>query len=403
MFARFLSAALLQRLREGRVDVAAEGSASVFGPPAARLSATVRLHDGRFWSALPRGSLALAESYADGSWDCDDLVTLVRIGARELPRMDRWRRPLAPLRHAVTRMPRNTREGARRHIAAHYDLGNDMFRLFLDETMTYSCALFESPEMSLREAQEAKLDRACRKLELTPDDEVLEIGAGWGSFALHAAGNYGCRVTTTTISREQHALAVERVREAGLNDRVTVLLSDYRDLRGRFDKLVSIEMIEAVGWQYFERFFRRCGALLREDGLMLLQAITIDDRAYELEKSSRSFIRQLIFPSGCLPSVEVICGCVARATDLRMVDLEDMTPHYPETLRRWRENFLANARRAQELGYDRRFRRIWELYFAWCEGGFRERRIENVQALLARPSYRGSGGRGERARALTET
>jgi cyclopropane-fatty-acyl-phospholipid synthase len=339
----------------------------------------------------------------DGSWDCDDLVTLVRIGAREIPRIDRWRRPFLPARRALSRVPRNTRSAARRHIAAHYDLGNDLFRLFLDETMTYSCAVFESPDMTLREAQEAKLDRVCRKLELTPDDHVVEIGSGWGSFALHAAGRYGCRVTTTTISREQHAVAAQRVRAAGLDDRVRVLLADYRDLRGRFDKLVSIEMIEAVGWQYFDLFFRRCSELLRPDGLMLLQAITIDDRAYALEKATRSFIRQLIFPSGCLPSVEVIRRCAARATDMRMLDLEDITRHYPETLRRWRENFIRTEARAEQMGYDRRFRRLWELYFAWCEGGFRERRIGDVQALLAKPAYRGSASLRDSRRLLSQT
>jgi cyclopropane-fatty-acyl-phospholipid synthase len=405
MSARLLSAALLNRLREGRVELVEGRRRRAFGPPDARLAATVRLHDERFLSALPRGSLALAETYADGSWDSDDLVTLVRVGARELPRLDRWRRPLAPLLRALTRVPRNTREGARRHVAAHYDLGNDMFRLFLDDTMTYSCAFFESPEASLREAQEAKLDRVCRKLELGPDDHVLEIGTGWGSFALHAAGRYGCRVTTTTISREQRAVAVERVRAAGLGDAVTVLSQDYRDLRGRFDKLASIEMIEAVGWQYFDLFFRRCAELLRPDGLMLLQAITIADRAYELEKVTRSFIKQLIFPAGCLPSVEVIRRSVEHVTDLRMLDLEDITEHYPETLRRWRENFVRSANRASELGYDLRFRRLWELYLAWCEGGFRERRIGDVQALLAKPSYRGYGSplRRHRTRVLTQS
>ena len=327
----------------------------------------------------------------------------MRIGAREMPRIDRLRRPVAPLAKALSRIPRNTRAGSRRHVAAHYDLGTDMFRLFLDETMTYSCAFFESPEMTLREAQEAKLDRVCRKLELGPDDHLLEIGSGWGSLALHAAGLYGSRVTTTTISREQHAVAIERVREAGLDDRVTVLLEDYRDLRGRFDKLVSIEMVEAVGWQYFDLYFRRCSELLRPHGLMLLQAITVDDRAYELEKSTRSFIRQLIFPSGCLPSVEVIRRCVGRVTDLQMLDLEDITDHYPETLRRWRENFVRSASRAAELGYDLRFRRLWELYFAWCEGGFRERRIGDVQALLAKPSYLNSVSPPRRSQILTES
>ncbi|MEA2402094.1 MAG: cyclopropane-fatty-acyl-phospholipid synthase [Thermoleophilaceae bacterium] len=391
MFARHVSVALLNRLREGRVELDDGDGAQAFGPPDSALRATVRMHDDRFLRALPRGSLALAEAYVDGAWDTDDLVTLVRVGAREMPRIDRWRRPLTPLLSALSRVPRNTRDGSRRHIAAHYDLGNDMFRLFLDETMTYSCAFFESPEVTLREAQEAKLDRVCRKLELGPDDELLEIGTGWGSLAMHAAGRYGCRVTTTTISQEQHDVALERVCEAGLQDRVTVLLEDYRDLRGRFDKLVSIEMIEAVGWQYLDTFFRRCAELLRPDGLMLLQAITIADRAYDLEKATRSFIKELVFPAGCLPSREVIRGCVDRVTDMTMLELEDITEHYPETLRRWRENFVRSANRAAELGYDLRFRRLWELYFAWCEGGFRERRIGDVQALLAKPSYRGYG------------
>jgi cyclopropane-fatty-acyl-phospholipid synthase len=399
MFARFASMPLLRRVREGRIEIAGGGRVRRFGPEAAPLHARVSVHDPVFWHALPRGSRALAEAYAAGHWDCDDLVALARIGAREMPRLDRWRRPLSPLQNLLTRVPRNTRDGARRHIAAHYDAGNDLFRLFLDETMTYSCALFEPPELSLREAQEAKLDRICRKLELGPDDHVLEIGSGWGSFALHAARRYGCRVTTTTISSKQHALATARAREAGLEDQVTVLLEDYRDLRGRYDKLVSIEMIEAVGWQYFDLYFRRCGELLDPEGLMLLQAIVIDDRAYEVEKAGRSFIKDLIFPSGCLPSVEVISRCVARATRLRILDLEDITGHYPETLRRWRENFVRAAGRAEELGYDRPFRRLWELYFAYSEGGFLERRIRDVQALFAGPAYRDQA---PAARALAE-
>jgi cyclopropane-fatty-acyl-phospholipid synthase len=402
VFARFAATLPLSRLRAGRIEVVEDGRRRGFGPSGAGLHATVHVHDPGFWRALLRGSRRLAEAYGAGVWDTDDLVTLVRIVAREMPRVDRWRRPLAPARNLLTRIPRNTRAGARRHIAAHYDLGNDLFELFLDETMTYSCAFFERPDMSLREAQEAKLERVCRKLELGPDDHVLEIGTGWGSFAVHAAERFGCRVTTTTISREQHRLALERVRDAGLSDRVTVLMQDYRDLRGRFDKLVSIEMIEAVGWQYFDIFFRRCGELLDPRGLMLLQAIVIDDRAYEIEKASRSFAKELIFPSGCLPSLEVISRCVARATRLRLLDLEDITGHYPETLRRWRENFVRSAERAAKLGYDRRFRRLWELYLAYSEGGFRERRIGDVQALLAGPAYRGPTPRVERTAALAK-
>jgi cyclopropane-fatty-acyl-phospholipid synthase len=400
MLARTLFTAVLGRLREGRLEIVEDARRHAFGPPDAPLRTTLRVRDPRFWRALSGGSRPLAEAWAADWWDCDDVVTLVRMAAREMPRLDRLRRPIVPLRNLLSRIPRNTREGARRHVAAHYDLGNEMFRLFLDETMTYSCAFFESPDQSLREAQQAKLDRVCRKLELEPGDRVVEIGSGWGSFALHAAGNYGCRVTTTTISQDQHAVATERVREAGLEERVSVLLEDYRDLPGRYDKLVSIEMIEAVGWQYFDLFFRRCGELLEPDGRMLLQAIVVDDRAYEIEKATRSFIKDLIFPSGCLPSVEVISRCVARSTDMRMLDLEDITEHYPQTLRRWRENFLASAERAEELGYDRRFRRLWELYLAYSEGGFIERRIGDVQALMAKPAYRGPAPGRERIGAL---
>jgi cyclopropane-fatty-acyl-phospholipid synthase len=273
-------------------------------------------------------------------------------------------------------------------VAAHYDLGDELFRLFLDDTMTYSCAVFDGPDATLAEAQERKLDLVCRKLDLGPGDHVLEIGTGWGSFALHAASRYGCRVTTTTISAAQHATATERVGAAGLSDHVEVLAEDYRDLRGRYDKLVSIEMIEAVGWQYFDDFLGRCGELLRPHGSMLLQAIVIDDAAFEVEKVSRTFIRELIFPAGCLPSVAVIEDCVRRTTDMSVLALDDITEHYPETLRRWRESLVAAAGRAEELGYDRRFQRLWELYLAYSEGGFRERRIRDVQVTLAKPGHR---------------
>jgi cyclopropane-fatty-acyl-phospholipid synthase len=253
--------------------------------------------------------------------------------------------------------------------------------------MSYSCAVFEEPGMTLRAAQEAKLDRICRRLELTPDDHLLEIGSGWGGLAIHAATHYGCRVTTTTISREQRDLARRRVRAAGLGDRVTVLLEDYRDLRGRYDKLVSIEMIEAVGWQYFDTFFRRCAALLEPGGLMLLQAITIDERFYELEKAARSFANTQVFPSGCLPSLPVMRRAATRA-GLAELAAEDITDSYPPTLRHWRANFRAQRARIAALGYDQRFRRLWELYLAWSEGGFLERRIEDHQLLLRRVKMR---------------
>ena len=338
-----------------------------------------------------RGSRGLADSYADGLWDTPDLVAVIRLAARNAIVIDRVRRYTAPLwtpqqQLRAWRRP-NSRSRNARDISAHYDLGNELFSRMLDPTMMYSCALFEREGMSLEEASVAKLERVCEQLELRASDHVIEIGAGWGSFAVHAAATRGCRVTTTTISAEQHAYAVERVRAAGLQDRVTVLRSDYRDLRGRYDKLVSIEMIEAVGWQHIGSFFARCSRLLQPHGAMLLQAITIDDRAYEVEKASKSFIKEYIFPGGCLPSLEVITRHVARRTDLQIVGLHDITASYVTTLRRWRENFLAHRAELEGLGYDEHFRRLWTLYLAYCEAGFAERRISDVQLLLAKPRW----------------
>ena len=246
--------------------------------------------------------------------------------------------------------------------------------------------------MTLEQASLAKLERICDQLALGPDDHLVEIGTGWGSLAIHAAATRGCRVTTTTISRDQHAYATRRVAEAGLADRVRVLLSDYRDLRGTYDKLVSVEMIEAVGWQQIGSFFERCSALLHGHGAMLLQAITIDDRAYEVEKASRSFIKEYIFPGGCLPSMEVIMHNVARHTDLQTIGLLDISSSYVETLRHWRENITLHRSALERLGYDERFFRLWTLYLAYCEGGFAERRICDVQLLLAKPQWAAHGG-----------
>ncbi len=386
---------LLSRLHGGRIDLVERGRRHRFGPAESAPRAVVTVHDARVYRHVFRGSTGLADTYIDGGWDADDLVALFRIGARNMRRLDRIRQRWHPLLHAAQRVarlvPRNSRLGARRNVAAHYDLGNDLFSLFLDPALVYSCAWFETPETSLADAQTAKLDRICRALELRPGDRLLEIGSGWGALAIHAAGQYGARVTTTTISREQHSLAVERIRAAGLSDRVTVLLEDYRDLTGRYDKLVSVEMIEAVGWQYFDTFFRRCSELLEPDGLMLLQAITIDDAAYEVEKASRSFANTHVFPGGCLPSLSVIERCVARHTDMRGTWVDDITDHYVATLQHWRRAFETNADRAAQLGYDERFRRMWRLYLAYVEAGFAERRIGDVQILLAKPYWSGSG------------
>ncbi len=399
---RMLASVLLRQIRVGSLVIVDGRRRRTFGRGAP--TATIHLHDVRFWRMLMRGSRGLAESYAQGMWDSPDLVAVIRLAARNAVLIDRVRIFTAPFwtPHQRIRalLRRGTRRQRRKDIAFHYDLGNELFERMLDPTMMYSCALFERDGMTLQEASVAKLERVCERLEIGPEDHVLEIGTGWGGFAVHAAATRGCRVTTATISREQHDYALQRVREAGLSDRVTVLMCDYRDLRGQYDKLVSIEMIEAVGWQHIGTFFQRCSQLLTPHGAMLLQAITIDDRAYEVEKASKSFIREYIFPGGTLPSMEVIARNVARRTDLQTVGLEDITSSYIETLRRWRHNFAAHADELDTLGYDEQFRRLWTLYLSYCEGGFAERRICDVQLLLAKPLWAVQAHAGVRSAAI---
>jgi cyclopropane-fatty-acyl-phospholipid synthase len=395
---------VLSRLRGGRLDLVEtwSGERHAFGPAAAELRAQVLVHSPRTYLALARRrSVGLGEAYAAGLWETDDLLAVARIGARDIGRLDSLRRRAAPALRPFQRLGAlpvlNTRGGARRNIAAHYDLGNQLFELFLDrEAMMYSSAFFEHAGQTLEEAQLARLERICDALELGPDDHLLEIGTGWGGLAVHAALRRGCRVTTTTISREQRSHAEARVRAAGAEHQVTVLGADYRDLDGRYDKLVSIEMIEAVGWQYFDRFFERCSELLGPNGLFFLQAITVDDRAYEAEKSARSFATELIFPGGCLPSLEVIQRVLARHTDLRTVWLDDISPSYALTLQHWRKRFVDARERLEELGYDEPFRRLWALWLAMSEAGFREARIRDLQLLIAKPAWLGEVPGGER-------
>jgi len=384
--------AVLGRVSSGHIDVVEGSRERGYGPADAELRATLTINDPAAWRGPLRGSVGLGEGYVEGLWETDDLVALIQIAARELQGMDGIRGAVARPRglwHRVRGLvPENTRPGARRNISAHYDLGNDLFAAFLDERMMYSCAYFAEDTTSLEGAQLAKLDRICDQLRLGPENHLLEIGTGWGGLAIHAARRSGCRVTTTTISREQFELARRRVREAGLSDQVTVLLQDYRDLEGHFDRLVSVEMIEAVGWQYFDDFFRRCDQLLTDDGLMLLQAITIDDRIYEIEKGARSFANTHVFPGGCLPSQGLIAGSLERVTSMKQVWVDDITAHYPPTLAAWRERFFAAWERLRERGYDERFRRLWDFYLSSSEAGFRERRIGDVQALFAKPRAR---------------
>ncbi len=378
----------LQRLSQGALLLHEGAQSRRFGEPAAP-AAEVRVHDPAFYADLAfGGSVGAGEAYMLGHWSAADLTGVMRLLLRNRDALDAMEGGLsrfsAPLRLAAHWLHRNTRAGSRRNIAAHYDLGNEFFRLFLDETMMYSCAIFEHPETTLAAASRAKLDAVCRKLALAPGDHVLEIGTGWGGFALHAAGRYGCRVTTTTISPSQFELACERVRAAGLEHRITVLLEDYRDLAGRYDKLVSIEMIEAIGHRQFEEFFRVSAARLAPGGPMLLQSIVIDDRHYARARDEVDFIKRYIFPGCCIPSLGALSQAMAAASDLHIEDVEDIGPHYATTLAHWRDNFRARLGEVRALGYPESFLRMWEFYLCYCEAGFAERALGDVQLLLKR-------------------
>ena len=384
--------ARLEQLREGRVTIVDGNVTRRFGP-GGELRATVTVHDPSFYADVAfGGSLGAAEGYIQGRWSADDLTQLCRIFARNLDTTDElergWARLTAPLAKGFHRLRRNSRSGSARNIQAHYDLGNDFFELFLDPTLSYSCGVFASPDESMEQASVRKMDHICGKLELREGERLLEIGAGWGAMAIHAASLYGARVTTTTISPRQYERAVERVRAAGLEERVTVLLRDYRDLDGEFDKIVSVEMIEAVGHEYLGDYFGTCGRLLAPDGAMLLQGITMGDHRYEGYRRSVDFIQRYVFPGSCLPSVTAICEAVARSSDLRPAHLEDITPHYAETLRRWRTRFFENIGEVRALGYSEAFIRLWEYYLCYCEAGFDEGTCGDIQLLLTKPRRR---------------
>ncbi len=382
----------LDGLSRGEVILSDDSGRETFGE-AADLRAELHVHRPRFFrEAVLGGSVSVTESYMRGDWECADLTALFRIFARNqtaTERLDGGLSRLAALGQRLFHWARaNTRAGSRKNIAAHYDLGNDFYRLWLDDTMAYSCAVFAGPETSLQQASKEKFDRVCRKLQLMPADEVLEIGTGWGGFALHAAGNFGCQVTTTTISREQFEFARRRIEDAGLADSVTLLQQDYRDLQGRFDKLVSIEMIEAVGYRYLDRFFEQCGGLLRSDGSLVLQGIIMPDRGYEAYLKSSGFLQRYIFPGGCLPSLGAILASAARTTDLRLVHAEDFAPHYAKTLRLWREAFNARLEKVRSLGYTEEFIRLWNYYLSYCEAAFEERVISVLQLQFDKPDCR---------------
>lgn len=355
--------------------------------------AEVHIHDPEVYGQLlTGGSIASGEAYIKGQWSSPDPVAVTRLFSANLSllnRIDSGQSMLTRVALKIAhRLKRNTHKGSQENIAAHYDLGNAFFELFLDPTMMYSAAIFSDPLASLEAASETKLDELCLQLELSPDDHLLEIGTGWGGMAIHAARHYGCRVTTTTISQEQYAYACARVREEGLEDKITLLCEDYRNLSGQYDKLISIEMIEAVGYEFYQNYFQKCSGLLKDDGKMVIQAITIADQRYKAARDSVDFIQRYIFPGGCLPSVAVLAEHIANDTDMQIVHLRDITNDYAETLAHWRKRFLGKLDIVRSMGFSEEFVRMWDFYLCYCEGGFRERIIGTVQLAFTKPGYR---------------
>ncbi|MBJ89953.1 MAG: SAM-dependent methyltransferase [Woeseia sp.] len=390
---RWLLGRQLNRLKVGELILVDGSEEKVHGSRYSGPSITINVTNTQFYGAVAYGgTIGAADAYVYGHWACDDLTGMVQLLLRNrdiLNGMDGGRATLVSLLRRILHWTnRNTKTGSRRNIAAHYDLGNEFFRLWLDETMMYSSAVFEHDDMTLKEASEAKLDRICQKLELSEEDHVLEIGTGWGGFALHAAKNYGCRVTTTTISKKQYEYAQKEVEKSGMQNLIDLKLKDYRDLDGCYDKIVSIEMIEAVGHQFMDTYFKKCSQLLRHDGMMLLQAITIADQRYAGALRAVDFIQKYIFPGGFLPSVTAMLDSVTRSTDMRIYHLEDIGPHYAETLKRWRTLFTQNLSRIREMGFGEDFIRMWHYYYCYCEGAFIERAIGDVQILFVRPGSR---------------
>lgn len=394
-FAKWSFLKRLQLLRDGELTLIDNGEKHYFGALSQRcaLNITIYINDSRFYSDIVfGGSIGAGEAYMAGYWDTDNLTGLIQlfIANRDiLEDMDGGLSTVTvPLQKGLHWLNRNTHSGSRKNIAAHYDIGNDFFKLMLDETMMYSSAIFTDSTMSLYDAQVYRLDTICQKLELQQSDHLLEIGTGWGGLSIYAAKSYGCQVTTTTISQEQYQLACQRVKQEGLSHKITVLFEDYRNLTGLYDKLVSIEMIEAVGHQYYDAYFRKCGELLKQDGIMLLQAITIADQQFEAAKHSVDFIKRYIFPGSCIPSITAMQNAVTRATDLRIYDISDIGRHYATTLRKWRENVFAHLAEIKSLGYSNEFLRMWEFYLCYCEGGFLERVISDVHLKLVKPDNR---------------
>ncbi len=396
-FSKRVLVSRLQMINTGQVVLTDNEGSMSFGPVVdgdpSQIKVTVEVLNDHFYSEFVfGGSVAAGEAYIAGLWRCDRLTDLVRVLLQNFEILDSvdngYARLKLPFLRLVHWLNRNTRSGSKRNIGAHYDLGNNFFKLFLDQSMMYSCAYYDHQNANLDEAAEAKLRRICDKLQLAESDRVVEIGGGWGGFAIYAARRYGCHVTTTTISDEQYVYAQKRIEEEGLQDSITLLKDDYRVLKGQYDKLVSIEMIEAVGPQFLDVYLRACNDLLKPHGIMLIQAITMRDQRYDRAVKSVDFIQRYIFPGGFIPCISAISLGIKKVTDLRLLNLEDIGPHYARTLEDWRGSFISNLPEIRDLGYSEEFIRMWEFYLCYCEGGFHERVLGNVQLVFAKPQNR---------------
>jgi len=381
---------LLSGLKEGFLEVVCPEETYSFGSANADLRAMLIVHNERFYRrALFGGDIGMGEAFMDGDWSSPDLVAVVRLAVRNLNQVESSNKLFSALSSMADsfrhRLRGNTLSGSRRNISYHYDLGNDFYRLFLDPTMAYSCACYRTPGDSLEQAQLNKYESICNKLDLRASDHLLEIGTGWGGFAAYAARKYGCRITTTTISREQHDYAKQLFAGMGAyGDRITLLLEDYRNLRGQFDKIVSIEMFEAVGLRFYDTYFGTCDRLLKSDGTMLLQTITMNEQKFPVYRKRCDWIQKYIFPGSELASVEEILKSLGRCTELSLFHAEDIGLHYAETLKHWRERFLLHTEDVKAQGFDERFLRMWEYYLSYCEGAFRERHIGDMQLVLTK-------------------
>ena len=383
----------LSHLNVGCISVVDGVDKFSFGDTGSELRVNVQVHSQEFYVMTGSGgAMGIAEAYILGYWTSDDVVMLMRIILKNRSIMlslnDGFAKILSPINKLIHRSRQNTLKGSKENILAHYDLSNDFYKLWLDPTMTYSCAYFKDTNTTLEDASIEKLDRMCRKLNLSEKDNILEVGTGWGSFSIHAAKNYGCSITTTTISDAQYEYAKARVLEEGLESKINVINKDYRKLDGQYDKIVSIEMIEAVGYEYISEYFRKLSSLLKPDGLMALQGITYNDQNFDTYKDSVDFIKKYIFPGSCLISISQIIDVIKNKTDLSMIDMEDITRHYAETLNRWRKNFMSALPEVKEMGYSKAFINMWEFYFLYCEAGFLERNIGDVQMVFAKSGAR---------------